>query len=163
MKARQLIVVAGALALFLSACSSDCKFNESSLGWSYRGKRLLTWKGTSCHRQLIFDEKQIVGGNRIVNPIGTFAIIVLSEEGGTDAGWKKVGVETSVGVPLGSQRVSPSQLRDGFYESDGRTRLLGTPPDWAHLGNIHQPVWVAPSRLQDLRFFIRHSDPAKSR
>lgn len=151
----------GAVALLLfaaalAACRDDCNVDLRKGPWAYRSEQHFRGGHFICAFNLRYAGKDLIGNSEAVTPLGTFEVMLQSEHGDSDYGWRRTSDRTSIDVPLGGAALSRAELRSGFYASDGATRRPGTPDDWVYMGAVTDPGWATPLALTDIDFLQRH-------
>lgn len=139
-----------------SSCRGDCNVEMRKGPWAYQTEQHFRGGHFICAFNLRYSGKDLLGNSVVVTPLGTFEVMMQSEHGDSDHGWRRTSDRTSIAVPLAGSPLSSVELHSRFYASDGQTRRPGTPPDWVYMGGVVDSGWVSPVALTDIEFLRRH-------
>jgi hypothetical protein len=138
------------------ACRSECDFVVAKGDWTYQGRRQVTWRGTFCRFELAHKGQRVLGNNVVITPLGTFKVMMQSEHGDSDSGWKRVSDTTSDQIAATGPPITDADRAAGYYMSHNGTKRAGTPPEWVFMGGVFEPGWVHPTKLSDVHFLKLH-------
>ena len=152
-----------ALALLLVAATGGCEGRARHEITARRGNwelRRVTRSSDAktYYYDLRYDGRSVAVAGELTTPLGTFTMAAPTDHY-SDAGWLR-DFKALLPAELATSRVSEAELSRGFYQTEGRFKKMGTPPDWVFQWfEPRNGTWMRPGKLFDGRVAAK-SPPA---